>query len=84
MSQTYGDLARVRYPRLLAALERTAGLAAADAVEVVVGYQAFGITDECATPGVARFGGEHAAIRYAIRHRHAATGNHHGSEHRTS
>ena len=72
MAVTMGDLARVRFPRLLAALQRVADLTEPGAVEVLVEYHVFGISNEPTTPAVTRLGGQLAAIRYAIRHRGSA------------
>ena len=72
MAATLGDEAKARFPRLLAALQCAASLDEADAVNVLVEYQVFGIRNELAALPVARLGGQLAAIRHAIRHRGAS------------
>ena len=71
MAATLGDAEKARFPRLLAALQGAAGLEEAEAINVLVEYRVFGIHNELAPRAVARLGGQLAAIRFAIRRRHA-------------
>ena len=72
MAGTLGEMVRTRLPRLVAALRAAGDLDEAQAVEAIVEYRDFGITDELACPAVAALGGQLEAIRHAIRHRHLA------------
>ena len=72
MVATIGDEAKARFPRLVMALQRCAGLDEGDAVNVLVEYHTFGIRNELAAPAVEHLGGQLEAIRYAIRHRRMA------------
>ena len=72
MAATLGDAEKARFPRLLAALRGAAGLDEAVAINVLVEYRVFGIRNELAARDVARLGGQLAAIRFAIRRRHAS------------
>lgn len=76
MAVTLGDVTKGRFPRLVAALQRCAGLDEADAVNLLVEYHVFGIRNELAAPVVTRFGGQLEAIRYAIRHRRLLRSSH--------
>ena len=71
MVLTIGDVTKDRFPRLVTALQRCAGLDEADAVNALVEYHVFGIRNELAAPAVEHLGGQLGAIRYAIHHRHA-------------
>ena len=71
VAATLGDEAKARFPRLVTALQRSAGLDEASAVNVIVEYHVFGIRNELAAPAVSRLGGQIETIRYAIRHRRA-------------
>jgi hypothetical protein len=67
---TMGDLVRQRYPRLIRAVQRGNRLSEPEAVNALVEYVIFGITDDTVSEATAPLGGPLAAIRQGFRYRH--------------
>ena len=67
---TLGDRIRQRYPRLIRAVASGNRLSESEAVDALVEYGIFGITEDTGAQATARLGGPLAAIRCAVRCRH--------------
>lgn len=67
---TMGDVIRRRYPRLIRAVQRGNRLSEPEAVNALVEYEVFGITDDTYSEATAPLGGPLTVIRQGFRGRH--------------
>ena len=70
---TMGDEIHRRYPRLIRCMRGVGLLTEAEAIGALVEYKFFGIREGFGSEAVAHLGGQLAAIRQSIQHRHCTS-----------